>query len=368
MNKPVVDDLNVLSEETLLNPNRLKALVPASERALETVSKGRLAIKNILARKDPRLLVITGPCSIHDLDAAMEYARNLKTLAGEVSDTLLLVMRVYFEKPRTTVGWKGFINDPHMDDSFNIAEGLRLGRQLLTDLAELGLPTSTEALDPVSPQYLQDLIGWSAIGARTAESQTHREMASGLSSAVGFKNGTDGSLEVAINALQSVSQPHRFLGINHEGQVAVIHTRGNRHAHIVLRGGGGRPNYDSVSVSICEQQLLDAGVPANIMIDCSHANSSKNPALQQQVMNNVANQILEGNDSIIGLMVESNIGWGNQAIPENLNDLEYGVSVTDACVDWPTTQDMIRQLRDKVRPVLAGRRMPEKSAAVRRSA
>jgi 3-deoxy-7-phosphoheptulonate synthase len=363
-----VDDINVLSEERLINPNQLKVDVPASDTALETVSNGRLAIKRILAREDPRLFVIIGPCSIHDVKGAMEYATRLKSLAEEVSDTLLLVMRVYFEKPRTTVGWKGFINDPRMDDSFNISEGLHLGRKLLVDLAEMGLPTSTEALDPVSPQYLQDLISWSAIGARTAESQTHREMASGLSSAVGFKNGTDGGLEVAINALNSVSAPHRFLGINHEGEVSVIHTRGNKHAHIVLRGGGGRPNYDSVSVAICEKQLLAARIPANIMIDCSHANSNKDHTLQPLVMNNIGNQIIEGNESIVGLMVESNIGAGNQSIPEDLNDLQYGVSVTDACVDWETTETMIRDLTTRVKNTLVGRTALDKSHQVEKSA
>ena len=353
-----VDDLNVLSEETLITPFELKERVPTSEHALETVSKGRLTIKNILQRNDKRLLIIVGPCSIHDTEAALDYAARLKQLAAEVSDSLYLVMRVYFEKPRTTVGWKGFINDPYLNDSFNIHEGLTLGRKLLTDLAEMGIATSTEALDPVSPQYLQDMISWSAIGARTAESQTHREMASGLSSAVGFKNGTDGSLDVAINALKSVAAPHRFLGINHEGQVAVIHTRGNSHAHIVLRGGGGQTNYDSVNVALCEQQLLKAGVPANIMVDCSHANSNKNHELQPLVMDNVANQIIDGNQSIIGLMVESNIEGGNQSIPDDRSQLKYGVSVTDACVDWATTEKMIRDLRDKVADVLPGRTMP----------
>ena len=364
MNNIKVDDLNVLSEETLVNPEQLKQQVPTSDAALATVAAGRQAIKQILARQDPRLFVIVGPCSIHDSVAALDYARRLKQLSDEVADTLLLVMRVYFEKPRTTVGWKGLINDPHMDDSFNITEGLLRGRKLLTDLAELGLPTSTEALDPVTPQYLQDMISWSAIGARTTESQTHREMASGLSSAVGFKNGTDGNLEVAINALKSVSAPHRFLGINHRGEVSVIHTRGNGHAHIVLRGGGGRPNYDSVSVSICEQQLVDAGVPVNIMIDCSHANSNKDPALQPLVMDNVANQIVEGNRSITGLMVESNIGWGNQPIPGDLSSLKYGVSVTDACVDWETTEQMIHKLRDKVKDLLPERGPHEARARV----
>ncbi len=356
MNDISVDDLNVLKEQTLMNPEALKAMVPAPARAMETVSGGRLAIKKILNRQDPRIFLIVGPCSIHDTTAAMEYARRLKALSDEVDESLLLVMRVYFEKPRTTTGWKGLINDPHMDDSFCIAEGLKQGRELLVNIAELGLPTSTEALDPVTPQYLQDLISWSAIGARTTESQTHREMASGLSSAVGFKNGTDGGLEVAINALQSVSAPHRFLGINHQGQVSVIHTRGNAHAHIVLRGGGGRTNYDSVSVNLCEQQLLKAKIQANIMIDCSHANSNKDPGLQTLVTSNVGDQIVNGNQSIVGLMVESNLEWGKQSIPENLADLKYGVSVTDACVDWATTEAMIRELRDKVRAILPGRR------------
>ena len=356
MNDISVDDLNVLTEETLMNPEALKSMVPAPVRAMETVSGGRLAIKKILIRQDPRLFLIVGPCSIHDTTAAMEYARRLKALSDEVDDSLLLVMRVYFEKPRTTTGWKGLINDPHMDDSFCIAEGLKQGRELLVNIAELGLPTSTEALAPVTPQYLQDLISWSAIGARTTESQTHREMASGLSSAVGFKNGTDGGLEVAINALQSVSAPHRFLGINHQGQVSVIHTRGNAHAHIVLRGGGGRTNYDSVSVNLCEQQLLKARISANIMIDCSHANSNKDPRQQTLVTSNVADQIVNGNQSIVGLMVESNLEWGKQSIPENLADLKYGVSVTDACIDWSTTETMIRALRDKVRAVLPERK------------
>ena len=356
MNDIRLDDLNVLNEETLMNPEELKDSVPASARAMETVSDGRLAIKKILNRQDPRIFLIVGPCSIHDTTAAMEYAQRLKALSDEVDDSLLLIMRVYFEKPRTTTGWKGLINDPHMDDSFCIAEGLKQGRELLVNIAELGLPTSTEALDPVTPQYLQDLISWSAIGARTTESQTHREMASGLSSAVGFKNGTDGGLEVAINALRSVSAPHRFLGINHQGQVSVIHTRGNAHAHIVLRGGGGRTNYDSASVSLCEQHLLKANISANIMIDCSHANSSKDPGLQRLVSSSAGDQIIGGNQSIIGLMVESNLEWGNQSIPENLADLKYGVSVTDACIDWDTTETMIRELRDKVKDILPGRK------------
>ncbi len=255
-----IDDLNVVSQELLISPQNLKEKIPLTDKARQVVSQGRETIRNILDRKDHRIFVVIGPCSIHDVVAAKDYAQRLKKLADEVSDTLYIVMRVYFEKPRTTVGWKGLINDPHLDDSFKIEEGLHIGRQLLLDIAEIGLPAATEALDPISPQYLHDLISWSAIGARTTESQTHREMASGLSSAVGFKNGTDGGLTVAINALQSVSKPHRFLGINTQGQVAIIHTRGNAYGHVVLRGGNGKPNYDSVSVASCEQDLAKANI------------------------------------------------------------------------------------------------------------
>lgn len=353
-----MDDINVLSEETLITPEQLKNQIPMSDSALTTVSEARRTIKKILKREDHRLFLIVGPCSIHDIDAAMEYAAKLKILAEEVSDTLFLVMRVYFEKPRTTVGWKGFINDPHLNDSFNIAEGLNIGRKLLIDLSEMGVPTSTEALDPISPQFLQDIISWSAIGARTTESQTHREMASGLSSSVGFKNGTDGGLEVAINAMQSVSASHRFLGINHQGEVAVIHTRGNAHAHIVLRGGGGSTNFDATSVASCEQRLLQADLPANIMIDCSHANSSKDHEKQKLVMEDVAEQIENGNNSIIGFMVESHINAGNQKVPEDRSQLKYGVSITDACVDWETTETMIRGLRKRIKDILPGRTKP----------
>lgn len=350
-----IDDLNVASNETLITPEQLKREIPLTAQAERTVTEGRAAIRNILDGTDHRLFVVVGPCSIHDIKAAHEYADRLKALSEEVSDTLLLVMRVYFEKPRTTVGWKGLINDPYLDDSFKIGDGLHIGRQLLRDLAEKGLPTATEALDPISPQYLQDLISWSAIGARTTESQTHREMASGLSSAVGFKNGTDGSLTVAINALQSVSQPHRFLGINQQGGVSIVSTKGNPYGHVVLRGGNGKPNYDSVSVAVCEQELAKAKIRPNIMVDCSHANSNKDPALQPLVMENVANQILEGNRSIVGLMVESHLGWGNQSIPENLSDLKYGVSVTDACIDWDATLKAVRGMHVKLKDVLPGR-------------
>ena len=350
-----IDDLNIASNVTLITPEQIKEKIPLSEKAQRTVSDGRQVVRDILAGKDHRLFIVIGPCSIHDVKAAHEYADRLKALADEVADTLVLIMRVYFEKPRTTVGWKGLINDPYLDDSFKIEEGLHIGRQLLLDLAEKGLPTATEALDPISPQYLQDLISWSAIGARTTESQTHREMASGLSSAVGFKNGTDGSLTVAVNALESVSSPHRFLGINQQGGVSIVTTKGNNYGHVVLRGGNGKPNYDSVSVALCEQELNKANIKPNIMIDCSHANSNKDPALQPLVMDNITNQIVDGNLSISSLMVESHLGWGNQSIPEDLNDLKYGVSITDACIDWDTTEKSIRSMREKLKDVLPKR-------------
>jgi len=349
------DDLNVVSQDILITPEMLKTELPVSEIAEASVAAGRAAVRDILDRKDHRLMVVIGPCSVHDVEAAMDYANRLKALADKVSDTLLIVMRVYFEKPRTTVGWKGLINDPHLDDSFKIEDGLHIGRKLLLDIAELGLPTSTEALDPISPQYLQDLISWSAIGARTTESQTHREMASGLSSAVGFKNGTDGSLEVAINALQSTANPHRFLGINKEGQVAIIHTAGNKYGHVVLRGGNDKPNYDSVSVAVCEKELQDAGLVPNIMVDCSHANSNKNHELQPLVVDNVTHQILDGNKSIIGIMVESNLKAGNQKINADRSQMEYGVSVTDKCIDWETTERLLLGMAEQLRAPLKAR-------------
>jgi 3-deoxy-7-phosphoheptulonate synthase len=355
MSNTEVHNINVAAQDVLVTPEQLKDALPMSDAVRASVAASRQAIWDILDRKDHRVFVVVGPCSIHDVDAAMDYARKLKQLADELSDTLYIVMRVYFEKPRTTVGWKGLINDPHLDDSFKIEEGLHIGRKLLLDVLELGLPTSTEALDPISPQYLQDLISWSAIGARTTESQTHREMASGLSSAVGFKNGTDGGLTVATNALQSVANPHRFLGINRQGQVSVFTTKGNAYGHIVLRGGSQGPNYDSVHIKLCEEALEKAGIASNIMVDCSHANSNKQPELQPLVVENVANQIIEGNQSIVGLMIESNLKAGNQSIPANLDDLEYGVSVTDGCIDWETTEACLREMRDRLRDVLPKR-------------
>ena len=350
-----VHNINVDSQDVLVTPQQLKRALPMSDASREMLASSRKVIQDILDRKDHRVFVVVGPCSIHDTKAAMDYARRLKALADEVSDTLYIVMRVYFEKPRTTVGWKGLVNDPYLDDSFKLEEGLHIARRLLLDILELGLPTSTEALDPISPQYLQDLISWSAIGARTTESQTHREMASGLSSPVGFKNGTDGGLTVATNALNSVAKPHRFLGINSAGQVSVFTTRGNPYGHIVLRGGSGGPNYDSVHIRLCEEALDKARVPRNIMVDCSHANSNKQPELQPLVVENVANQIIEGNKSIVGLMLESHINAGNQPIPANLEELAYGVSVTDGCIDWETTESCLRAMRDKVKEILPKR-------------
>ena len=314
--------------------------------------RGRRALCDILDRRDHRLFVVVGPCSIHDPKAALEYADRLRGLAREVEDTLLLVMRVYFEKPRTSSGWKGFINDPHMDDSFRIDEGMLRARELLLEFARMGLPAGSEALDPLSPQYLADLISWYAIGARTTESQTHREMASGLSTPVGFKNGTDGGLEVALNAMKSAANPHSFLGINQNGRTSIVRTRGNRYGHLVLRGGGGRPNYDTVSVRLAENALGKAKLPPNIVIDCSHANSLKDHALQPLVMTDCVHQIKEGNRSIVGVMLESNLAEGSQAIPDDLSELRYGVSVTDACIAWDTTAEVIRRAHAELRTIL----------------
>ena len=356
MSNPSIHNVNVASQKILIAPAALRDSVAVTEDIYEQVAATRKTIEAILDRRDPRLMIVVGPCSIHDIDAAMDYAKRLKALSTEVADSLYVVMRVYFEKPRTTVGWKGLINDPHMDDSFDIEAGLTLGRALLRDILALGLPTATEALDPITPQYLQDLISWSAIGARTTESQTHREMASGLSSAVGFKNGTDGGLDVAINAMQSVCNPHRFLGINSEGKVSIFETRGNHYGHVVLRGGSSGPNYDSVHIAQCEVALREAGLQNNIMVDCSHANSDKQPELQPLVAKDVVRQIVEGNESVIGLMLESHLNAGNQKIPNDLKDLRYGVSVTDGCIDWDTTASLLRELASSLKPVISARR------------
>lgn len=352
------ENLNIAAFDRMPSPDEIVSRVPLTDNAANVVLEGRRALQAILDRKDPRIFVVVGPCSIHDPIAGIDYARRLKKLADEVSDTLLLVMRVYFEKPRTSTGWKGYINDPYMDDSFRIDEGMEKARRFLLNVNETGLPTATEALDPIAPQYYGDLIGWTAIGARTSESQTHREMASGLSTPVGFKNGTDGSMDAAINGILSASHPHSFLGINGQGQSAIIRTRGNPYGHVVLRGGGGRPNYDTVSVSLAEKALMKAKLPENIVIDCSHANSWKNPEFQPLVMRDVTHQIREGNRSIVGLMIESNIEAGNQSIPSDLSQLKYGCSVTDACVDWNTTETMIRNAREVLRDILPQRSRP----------
>jgi 3-deoxy-7-phosphoheptulonate synthase len=339
-----LQNVNVASSDLLAIPEEVKRTLPLTQRASDTVFRSRELIRAILERRDPRLFVVVGPCSIHDVDAAREYADRLKRLSDEVGSTLVLIMRVYFEKPRTTVGWKGLINDPDLDDSFHIEKGILLARELLLYVAELGLPAGTEALDPIMPQYLSELISWTAIGARTTESQTHREMASGLSTPVGFKNGTDGSLATSINALESVRHPHHFLGITQQGQSAVFRTRGNQHAHIVLRGGGGRVNYDAVSIALAERQLAQANLPPNIVVDCSHGNSNKDPSIQPLVAENCVAQILDGNRSIVGLMLESHLKPGNQAIPKDLSTLEFGVSITDPCIGWDDTEALLRKL------------------------
>lgn len=352
MHKDSIDNVHVAAEDVLINPSQLQNELPVSEAALTKIGEARDTISDIIHRNDHRLLVICGPCSIHDVEAAKEYALKLKRVQESCKDSLYIVMRVYFEKPRTTVGWKGLINDPHINDTFDIDAGLRKARELLIWLAEHEIPVATEALDPISPQYLAELFSWVAIGARTSESQTHREMASGLSMPVGFKNGTDGSLDIAINALRSAASGHSFMGINKEGQVAVITTQGNPDGHVILRGGK-QPNYDSVCVSDCEQQLDKAKLSAGLVVDCSHANSGKDYRRQPPVALNVANQILEGNESIIGIMLESHLNEGNQSSNGKAKDeLEYGVSITDACISWDTTEKLLRDIRERLITVL----------------
>jgi 3-deoxy-7-phosphoheptulonate synthase len=349
------ENLNVLSLDLMPSPDDVKSRHPLSERAATTVVEARRAIEAILDGRDRRLFVVVGPCSIHDPAAGLDYARRLHGLAQELADTFLLVMRVYFEKPRTSLGWKGFVNDPRMDDSFRIDEGMERGRQFLLEVNEMGVAAGTEALDPIAPQYYGDLIAWTAIGARTSESQTHREMSSGLSTPVGFKNGTDGDIDGAVNAILSAGGPHSFLGISGQGRSAIVRTRGNRYGHLVLRGGGGRPNFDTVSISLAEEALAKAKLPRNLVVDCSHANSWKKPELQPLVMRDVVHQIREGNRSVAGLMVESFIEAGSQPIPADLSKLRYGCSVTDACVSWDTTVEMLRGAREVLKDVLPRR-------------
>ena len=350
-----IENLNVYSEDLLETPEEVKRQHPSTERAVRTVQEGQSTIKSILGRRDHRLFVVVGPCSIHDVESAREYGEKLYHLGQEVKDTLYLVMRVYFEKPRTRIGWQGLINDPRLDGSGRIGEGLHLARSFLVKLADMGLPAAGEAVDLVSPQYVQDLFSWTAIGARTTESQTHRKMASGFSSAVGFKNGTSGSLTVAINAMLSAAKPSCFLSVHPNGHVAVVRTRGNENTHIVLRGGGNRPNYDCSSIRQCEELLAAAGLPQNIMVDCSHANSGKNPRRQIEVLSDVTKQIRNGCESIIGIMLEGNLAAGRQDIQSDRRKLKYGVSITDACIDWATTRTAILSLRENLETILPQR-------------
>jgi 3-deoxy-7-phosphoheptulonate synthase len=342
-----INNVNVTGEQVLLSPKQLKSEYPLTSEMRNNVLDYRYHIQQIVDGKDTRKIMVVGPCSIHDIAAAKEYALKLKTLHDQCIDTLFIVMRVYFEKPRTTVGWKGFINDPNLDDSFDVESGLRQARELLCWLADLGLPAATEMLDPVTPQYVSDLFSWGAIGARTTESQTHREMSSGLSMPIGFKNGTDGNLNVAINAMQSAQSSHRFLGINQSGQVSLFTTKGNAHAHIILRGGK-KPNYDQASVAIAKNQIESQGLSAKFMIDCSHGNSRKDYTNQSGVFDSVLAQILADDSSILGMMLESHLNAGNQKIAADLKQLKYGQSITDACIDWQQTECLLQQAHDKL--------------------
>ena len=335
-------DLHVKEIVPLLSPQALKAIAPVSETVNATVAEARERIIRILNQADSRLLVVVGPCSIHDEKSALEYAHRLSKLQKEFADRMEIVMRVYFEKPRTTIGWKGLINDPHLDGSQDIEMGLKIARQLLLKINGLGLPAATEFLDPIVPQFIADLISWAAIGARTTESQTHREMASGLSMPVGLKNSTDGSLQVAIDAMGATRNSHSFLGVNEEGVTSIVRTNGNPNAHVVLRGGRAMTNYDAASIQTAEGKLASEKLPPVLMVDCSHANSEKKFAKQEEVWRSVIEQRVGGTKSLIGLMVESHLSEGNQPIPKSLNELRYGVSITDSCLGWETTERMLR--------------------------
>jgi len=335
---------NVVATTTLTSPRALKREIPITDSAARAIVAGRRTVERIIDGDDPRLLVVVGPCSIHDADAAMDYAQRLAELKRRVEDRLYVVMRVYFEKPRTTIGWKGLINDPHLDGSFDMAEGLRLARRLLNDIASLGLPTATEMLDPITPQYIDDLVSWAAIGARTTESQTHRQMASGLSMPVGFKNSTDGNLQVAIDAMTSARSAHHFLGIDDDGRTCMVQTRGNRFGHAILRGAPGSPNYDEKSVAAAAQRLADAQLNPRLMVDCSHANSGKKFEQQEVVWNSITAQRAGAADAcggtIMGAMIESNLFEGNQPLVAR-DRLRYGVSITDACIGWDKTAALL---------------------------
>jgi len=343
MPREELQDLNVLSTNVLLSPEALREELPSGEIHHQTVLQGRRSIQNILTREDPRLLAIVGPCSIHDPRAALEYAYRLQALHEELKDRIFIVMRAYFEKPRTTIGWKGLIYDPDLNDTGDIAKGLREARRLLLEINAMGLPAATEFLDPIVPQYIGGLVSWSAIGARTTESQTHRQMASGLSMPVGFKNATDGGLQVAIDAMGSAMSGHYFLGIDTGGRSAVVHTRGNAFGHVVLRGGNRRTNYDPDSLRETRKRLVEAGLRPVLMVDCSHANSGKVATRQPEVWRAVVEQRLQGDDSIIGLMLESHLLAGRQHLGSSPESLQYGVSITDDCLDWKSTEELLRE-------------------------
>jgi 3-deoxy-7-phosphoheptulonate synthase len=345
-------DLHVVETRPLVSPALLHHEFPMTDEAAAVVAEARDRIRHILYNEDRRLLVIVGPCSVHDIDAAYEYGEKLANLRHELSGQLEILMRVYFEKPRTNVGWKGLINDPHLDGSYDINTGLRLARKLLLDLAHLGLPSATELLDPVTPQYIADVISWTAIGARTTESQTHREMASGLSMPIGFKNSTDGSLQAAMNAMLAASQPHHFLGINHSGLASIVTTTGNPDCHLVLRGGKGGPNFSADHVIQAAEEMASLKLNPRMMVDCSHANANKDHNRQINVLDDVAQQVAQGSNHILGVMIESHLKAGNQKIPTDLREMEYGKSITDACVDFETTAKMLRKLAAAVEPSL----------------
>jgi 3-deoxy-7-phosphoheptulonate synthase len=335
-------DLRIAGIEALTTPNQLKQEIPATEQSVRTVLESREVIQSIITGEDDRMLAIIGPCSIHDPKAAMEYAHRLGSLHVELSDRIYIAMRVYFEKPRTALGWRGLILDPRLDGSNDIQTGLRLARRLLVQITELGLPTASEMLDPIVPQYTSDLTSWAAIGARTTESQTHREMASGLSMPVGFKNSTDGSLDAAVNALKSSRHPHSFIGIDPDGRICVLTTTGNKYGHVILRGGRQGPNYATEWVEAARKLLTEAGYPPAVMVDCSHANSLKDATRQQKVLKSVIGQRIAGQGGIIGFMLESNLFEGQQEISDDIAGLAYGVSVTDACIGWDETEQTLR--------------------------
>ena len=347
---PQIRNLNIESITPLETPGEFVDRLPVESGPANVVARARNAILDILNGDDDRMLMIVGPCSIHDTKAGLEYAKRLKGLAEEVDDRLLVVMRVYFEKPRTTVGWKGLINDPHLNGTFDVAHGLTVARKFLLEVLNLGLPTATEWLDPITPQYLADCVSWGAIGARTVESQTHRQLASGLSMPIGYKNGTGGSIQIAADAMVAAREPHVFLSVGEDGRVSIVKTRGNKGGHVVLRGGSTGANFDSGSVAHASALLVKAGFEPRIIVDCSHANSNKDHRQQPVVFNNVLSQRVSGGEQIIGMMLESHLKEGSQKMTDDGSQLEYGVSITDACVGWETTESLLRDARRALKP------------------